>query len=122
MSAKSFTYAGPMPPSVNHTWGRKGKKTFLRREAREWREKVKKVFLESECAKGGPMTKDVECKVKLCPRDRRRRDVDNYLKIALDGLQHAGTLLDDRQVTHLCARMCRCQSCFTSFVCSVKGA
>ena len=38
------------------------------------------------------------------PPDRRRRDLDNLLKPALDALQHAGVYEDDSQVDWLVAR------------------
>ncbi len=107
-SRASFSYAGPLPPSVNHTWGHRGKIKFLNKETRDFRARVKKAFLESECAKKGPMTGDVEYVCKLCPRNKRS-DLDNYLKQPLDALQHAGVFADDRQVVRIDAELCRCR-------------
>lgn len=48
---------------------------------------------------------------KLCPRDNRRRDLDNILKSTLDGLVDAGVFPDDSQVVQLEAKKCECKSC-----------
>ncbi len=66
------------------------------------------------------MRGDVSVRFVMCPRDRRRRDVDNYLKQGLDSLEHSGCFFNDQQVVHICASKCRCMSCFLPFVMAVQ--
>lgn len=40
----------------------------------------------------------VKINVRVYPPDRRKRDIDGYLKALLDSLTHAGVWLDDEQV------------------------
>lgn len=40
-------------------------------------------------------------KVTLCPPDRRKRDLDNYVKALLDALTHANVWADDEQIDRL---------------------
>ncbi|EYB67036.1 hypothetical protein DEIPH_ctg052orf0032 [Deinococcus phoenicis] len=37
----------------------------------------------------------------VCPPDRRRRDIDNYVKACLDLLTHGGVYGDDSQIDRL---------------------
>ncbi len=49
--------------------------------------------------------KPLECRlmisVILYPKDKRRRDIDNSIKILLDSMQRANIFLDDSQVDRL---------------------
>ncbi len=86
-----------------------------------FQERVRRAFLESECAKGGHLMGDLKFSVMLCPRDARRRDLDNYaFKIPQDALVAAGVIKDGKQIVHLEAEMCRCKTCFYPFLMRVK--
>lgn len=45
----------------------------------------------------------ISIEVVLClhPPDKRRRDIDNGIKIILDGLQRGGLIQDDYQISRL---------------------
>lgn len=43
----------------------------------------------------------LEMYVELYPPDKRRRDVDNGLKVLLDSFMHAGLIKDDSQIARL---------------------
>ncbi len=105
---RSFTYRGPLPPSANHAWGRRGKRTFLGARAREFRKLVAEQFVQSRCP---PLMGPLRFDLKLCPPNRRRRDLDNYFKQPLDALQEAGAFPDDRYVVALTAQKCECRTC-----------
>lgn len=94
----------PFPPSVNHLYGngRNGRK-FIKPAGVEYRlavmEYVNRYKLkapEGRLAVG----------IQLYPPNKRRRDVDNSAKAALDALTHAGVyqddcLIDDLRITRM---------------------
>ncbi len=95
----------PWPPSVNRIWrtvsinGRQ--RTLLSREGREYREEVCSLLNgyakdDEVCFKGS-----VAVTVEASPPDKRRRDLDNVLKAAMDSLTSAGIWADDSQVDDL---------------------
>ncbi len=43
-------------------------------------------------------------KILVNPPDRRRRDIDNFTKVPLDALTHAGVWMDDSQIDELYVR------------------
>jgi len=94
-----ITITLPFPPSVNHYWGRSGKRTFITPRGTRFREDV--IYL---CAKlKGYFPADIRLSVEIdaYPPDNRRRDLDNLFKSLLDSLQHAGVYVDDNQIDKL---------------------
>ena len=91
----------PWPPSVNSYWrhpskGKLAGRHLISSEGRAYRTSVmagchrQKVFnlrLEGR----------LEISLSVVPPDKRRRDLDNLLKSALDSIVHAGVVLDDSQ-------------------------
>lgn len=100
--SKRITLKLPQPPSVNNYWSvcRRGGKTYkyLNNAGRSYRKDVLALF-------GSFKEPHFEGKCKLTVtwymRDRRRRDIDNYLKALLDVLDHMNCYKDDEQVYEL---------------------
>ena len=92
----------PYPPSVNHYYRHVGPRVLISREGRRYREWVIAIVRSKSHI---TLTRDVNLTVELYPPDRRRRDVDNCLKVILDSLQHAGVMVNDSQVKELHAHM-----------------
>lgn len=83
----------PYPPTVNHYYGngRNGAK-FIKPQGKAYRLATKQyVELHKICAPQGRL----QVAIQVYPPDKRRRDLDNCAKAALDALQHAGVYADD---------------------------
>lgn len=93
-----LTLTLPFPPSVNRYWRHVGRRTLLSREGRQFRERVCSLVA---ARKLNPLVGELAVSIDLHPRDRRRRDADNFLKATLDALEHAGVYKDDAQIAHL---------------------
>ena len=91
----------PWPPSVNHIWRQRRARRgapLLSAEAREYKRRVGALgLLHPRWHARGPVTVALE----LLPPDRRRRDLDNVLKLVFDALQWAGFYGDDAQIDRL---------------------
>ena len=85
----------PFPPSVNRYYRHVGYRTLLSREGRQYRAAVCALLAGRV---GQPLSGPLEVRLDLYPRDRRRRDWDNFQKGIWDALQHAGVYSDDSQV------------------------
>ena len=98
-----WTISLPFPPSVNHYWRMVRGKMLISKAGREYRKAVG-LLVFPYAAYGVPLfPESFRLSVALLahPPDRRRRDLDNMLKAALDALQHAGVYADDSQIDHL---------------------
>ena len=86
----------PWPPSANHYYRRVGPRTLISREGREYRRTVCGLLAP---VGGGIRKPPCGGRIALCmdafPPDRRRRDLDNLQKSAVDSMQHAGVYQDD---------------------------
>lgn len=81
----------PWPPSGNKLWrspnsGPLRGRTLLSAEARQYKSKVQTIVDLLDCE---PVSGRVFVSMTACPPDRRRRDLDNLLKIILDSLKGA---------------------------------
>lgn len=92
------TFVLSYPPSINHYYRHSGGRTLISRAGRKYREMVQ-IELWQQSAQ--------RCFGRLCvtievyPPDKRRRDLDNLLKPALDALQDCGVIEDDSHVCDL---------------------
>lgn len=89
----------PFPPSTNTYYRNVGGKTLISAAGRTYRAAVADQVLIQRGAKrlAGRLAVEIVAHVP----DKRRRDLDNMLKSALDSLTHAGVWLDDSQIDEL---------------------
>ena len=97
-----WTLELPWPPSVNNLWRRPtggplAGRTLLSRAARDYKADVAKLVLTQRVTPFR-VSEGLGISIKAYPPDRRRRDLDNLLKIVLDSLQGSGVIPDDHQV------------------------
>lgn len=94
-----FTATLPLPPSVNGYWGHGNKKTYLSDKAKMFRADVFEIITAMGRIK--TFTGRVRAEVTIHPRDRKKCDIDNYMKGLLDALTHAKVYEDDEQIDQL---------------------
>jgi crossover junction endodeoxyribonuclease RusA len=88
----------PFPPSVNHYWGQSGKRRYIGKKGKQFREEVITIV---EKEKIRTLFGRLAVHVNLYPPDRRKRDVDNCMKSLLDALEHGGCYENDSQIDEL---------------------
>ena len=99
----------PWPPSVNQYWrhpssGPLAGRHLISEQGRAYRAKVTaQVWNEKQTHK---LADRLSVSILCYPPDRRRRDLDNVLKAALDALVFAGVMLDDSQIDRLAIERC----------------
>ena len=90
----------PFPPTVNSYYSKTQRGIYISRKGREFRD-----MCADECheqnAYGLLLFDRLQVDVILYPPDRRRRDLDNYMKALLDSLTQAKVWEDDEQVDNL---------------------
>lgn len=94
----------PWPPSVNQYWRHPSKgplagRHLISEQGRAYRGRV----LNQLTAEGHrhKIVDRLAVSILCYPPDRRRRDLDNVLKAALDAMVFAGVMLDDSQIDRL---------------------
>jgi crossover junction endodeoxyribonuclease RusA len=90
----------PYPPSINHYWLRTARGMRLSDKARAYRQECLGLIKAYEGERPDPKAL-VKVWLRVCPPDKRKRDLDNIIKPVLDVMQHAGLVEDDSQVVHL---------------------
>lgn len=83
----------PYPPSVNRIWRQGKNRVFLSAAAAEY-------YRTTGWLLKGCQTFSIErlsITIGVHPPDRRKRDIDNILKVTLDTLQRCGIVSDDNQ-------------------------
>ena len=85
-----------VPPSVNHSYRAYRGRVVLSARAREFKEKVAKSLGEAF----NKITGKVKLDVTFHFKDKRKRDIDNYLKVLLDSLKGLA-FEDDDQIYEL---------------------
>lgn len=98
----------PWPPSLNTYWrspttGKLAGRTLLSEAGRRYRQDL---ISRAQAERWGKVADKSRLSVQIDAwmPDKRRRDLDNILKAALDGLTHAGVWEDDSQIDHLSIR------------------
>lgn len=92
----------PYPPSLNsyYRYNLKTHKMYTSKEGKTYRSLVKDILFEFV-----EQNKTIEDKIKLSiilyPPDKRKRDIDNILKVLFDALQDAQLIKDDSQIIEL---------------------
>jgi crossover junction endodeoxyribonuclease RusA len=87
-----ITFAFPMPPTLNHYYGRKGNHSFIKADGKKFRAAVAEIV----AAAGHPtITKRCAVFVAVYPKNRARQDIMNREKALSDAMTHAGVWEDD---------------------------
>jgi crossover junction endodeoxyribonuclease RusA len=88
----------PFPPSNNRYYRNVNGRMIISREGREYATRVAGIIqtVTSETFLDG-----IVVNIKAHMPDKRRRDVDNMLKVPLDAMQKAGVYGDDSQIIRL---------------------
>lgn len=89
----------PLPPSVNCYWRKSPRGMYITAAGKTFRQRVAEIVAEHNAMKFGDARLFVA--MRVCARDKRRMDVDNFAKAALDALTHAGVYDDDSQIDEL---------------------
>jgi crossover junction endodeoxyribonuclease RusA len=99
----SQQFSLPWPPSVNHYWRNISKgplagRVLISEEGRTYRKTCHDVILMQRVL---PVIGRVEVNLIARIPDKRKRDLDNLLKSALDAITHAGIIEDDSVIDKL---------------------
>lgn len=99
----------PLAPSVNHVWKHRavGRKAivYMSEEGRKFRSEISEIVKEKQLH-NLKLESRLQVKIELLMPDKRKRDLDNHCKAALDSLTHAGLWLDDSQIDSLTVVRC----------------
>lgn len=97
MQEINFNLVYPVGLSVNHMYVISSKKVFLKKEAVAYKKYVYFTLANQ------PKFKDVPLSVTLdiYPPDKRKRDLDNVLKLVLDSLQYSQVIDNDCNIYEL---------------------
>lgn len=99
----------PWPPSVNQYWRHPSKGPLAGRHLISEQGRTYRAAVLAHIAAAGQQYKLADrlaVSIECHPPDRRRRDLDNVLKAALDALVFAGVMLDDSQIDRLSIERC----------------
>ena len=103
-----------LPPSTNALWRVYRRKLRRSPVYRQFQETVRE---QLRCPT--PLEGELGFEALVCPRDRRRRDLDNLFKSVLDTFEKIGAFGDDRQISQITAKMCHCRKCPFAYDCAV---
>lgn len=83
----------PLPPTLNHTYGQRGKIRFMYKEARDWMDNAIWKFKYYKGVK--PKAVTIIYFLKF------RRDIDSSLKLILDAMQKAQVVENDNDIVEM---------------------
>lgn len=86
----------PFPPSVNAYWRQFRGRTIVSARGREYRSAVVAAMIGTQ-----PIAGPLSVWIVARQPDKRRRDLDNLCKCALDGMKAGGAYEDDSQIHRL---------------------
>ena len=103
-----LAFTMPWPPSVNGYWrhpttGKLAGRSLISAKGRDYRDAIQRLATAESWGKV-PDGARVSVQLDAWMPDKRRRDLDNILKAALDSLTHAGVWQDDSQIDHISIR------------------
>lgn len=88
----------PFPPSNNKYYRNVNGRMIISREGREYAQRVAGII---RTVTNEPFLDGIVVNIRAHTPDKRRRDVDNMLKVPLDAMQKAGVYGDDSQIMRL---------------------
>lgn len=90
----------PYPPSANRIWRKNGAgRIYLVPNAKAFKGLVRDLVVTGKFSGFGAAL--LKIKIEIYPPDKRKRDIDNVIKILLDALKFAGMYDDDCQIKKL---------------------
>lgn len=93
----------PWPPSVNHYLRYFKGSVRLNKDTRDYKREVRQLsYTWRPRSIAGRLSVDI----RAYPPDRRKRDLDNLLKVTLDSLEGVGLFYDDSHID--CLKITRC--------------
>ena len=90
----------PFPPTVNSYYSKTQRGIYISKRGRVFRDTCAE-WCNEQNAYGLLLSNRITLDVILYPPDKRRRDLDNYMKALLDSLTIAKVWIDDEQVDNL---------------------
>ena len=99
MKRRKYVTSLPYPPSVNHIWRRVGRRMYLTPEAHNYKANVREIVRAR--GRPQPLRGSIAVTIRAYMPDKRKRDIDNLIKIILDSLTYAGIWGDDNQVDRI---------------------
>lgn len=104
MDDESLILVLPYPHkiSVNNIWHKNKTGVYLNPAVKNFKKMVYLECLNKKKFESQPL----KLHIKMFPPDKRKRDIDNVLKIILDSLQFANVYYDDSQIVKLYIEKC----------------
>jgi len=91
----------PFPPTVNSYYTHTRNGVFISKKGKVFRGQVAAEVLNQLGGTFATLEDTIYLEVLLSMPDRRKRDLDNYMKALLDALTHASLWEDDSQIDQL---------------------
>jgi len=101
-----YQFEMPFPPSVNGYWRTFQNRQIISKRGREYRIAAI-ASISAQGLSGEKLSGRLSVYVRMHPPTRARRDLDNYLKAALDAISHSEFWIDDEQIDKL--TICRAE-------------
>lgn len=101
MNNEILTISLPYPPSVNHLYFNASTGRVMRQEGRVYKQAVLAAVLRALNGRPAAYEGRLGLDIAVYFPDRRKRDLDNLIKITQDSLTSAGVWLDDKQIKDL---------------------